>query len=76
MLKQFNSLFSHRYIGDFFMPKLLIKCPACKAIVDTGITVSDLNAFCSSKLEENLKCHSCQSELAWNKDDVLAISFC
>jgi hypothetical protein len=58
------------------MPELLIKCTTCKAIVDTGIKVKDLSAFCSSKFKEKARCIDCKIELAWDKDDVLAISFC
>ena len=60
------------------MPRLLIKCPECKAIVDTGVSM-ELASFCSSELENNtIVCHSytCGKEIVWSKDDVLAMSFC
>lgn len=60
------------------VPQLLIKCPECKAIVDTGVSI-DLAAFCSSKLvNKPAVCtnHTCKAKLVWSKEDVLAISFC
>ena len=58
------------------MPRLLIKCPECKAIVETGFNV-DLASFCTSEFENNkTRCKTCKTEFAWDKDDVLAISFC
>jgi len=60
------------------MPRLLIKCPECKAIVDTGVSL-DLASFCSSKLVNNAAVctnHACKTKLVWSKEDVLAISFC
>ena len=60
------------------MSHLLIKCKECKAIVDTGVSL-DFESFCSSELENYASvCHSetCGRELTWDKDDVLAMSFC
>ena len=60
------------------MSNLLIRCPECKAIVDTGVS-KDLASFCSSKLVNNeAVClnHTCKAKIAWEKEDVLAISFC
>lgn len=58
------------------MPSLLIKCSQCKAIIDTGV-VMDMESFCSSKIENRkLECSSCSEHAVWNKDDVLAVSFC
>jgi hypothetical protein len=60
------------------MANLLIKCPECKAIVDTGISMN-LSIFCTSKLVSNgVVCtnHSCKKKLVWSKEDVIAISFC
>jgi hypothetical protein len=60
------------------MSSLLIKCPKCRAIVDTGIFM-DLASFCSSKLVNNTAVctnHTCETKLVWSKEDVLAISFC
>jgi hypothetical protein len=60
------------------MSNLLIKCPECKAIVDTGVPM-DLASFCSSKLVNNeAVClnHACKAKIVWDKEDVLAISFC
>jgi hypothetical protein len=56
----------------------LIKCPECKAIVDTGVSMS-LSIFCASKLVNNAAVcteHMCKAKIEWDKEDVLAISFC
>ena len=58
------------------MSKLMVKCQNCKAIVYTGISM-DLKSFCSSTLINNAtSCGNCGKQVVWNKDDVLAISFC
>lgn len=60
------------------MSNLLIKCPECKALVDTGVSMN-LSIFCASKLASNgTVCtnHACKKQLVWSKEDVLAISFC
>jgi hypothetical protein len=60
------------------MTNLLIKCPECKAIIDTGVSMN-LSIFCASKLANNgVACtnHACKKQIIWNKEDVLAISFC
>ena len=60
------------------MPRLLIRCPECKAIVDTGVSM-DLYSFCSSKLVDNKAVcsnHTCKTKIDWSKEEVLAISFC
>jgi hypothetical protein len=60
------------------MPRLLIRCPECKAIVDTGVSM-DLVSFCSSKLVNNQAVcsnHTCKTKTVWSKEEVLAISFC
>jgi hypothetical protein len=39
--------------------------------------VMDMESFCSSKIENRkLECSSCSEHAVWNKDDVLAVSFC
>ncbi len=58
------------------MPRLLIKCRECMAIVDTGYDM-DLSTFCVSELEDNkTRCDVCKTDLTWDQDDVLAVSFC
>lgn len=58
------------------MVNLLVKCPKCKAIVSTGMLM-DFASFCSSTLVNNkIQCSNCGTIINWNKDDVLAISFC
>jgi hypothetical protein len=60
------------------IPNLLIKCPECKAIVDTGVSMN-LSIFCVSKLVNNAAVcteHTCKAKINWGKEDVLAISFC
>jgi hypothetical protein len=60
------------------MPRLLIRCPECKAVVDTGVSM-ELAPFCSSKLVKNqaiCSSHTCKTKIVWSKEEVLAISFC
>ncbi|MFX1521648.1 MAG: hypothetical protein ACFFCD_17215 [Promethearchaeota archaeon] len=58
------------------MVNLLVKCPKCKAVVSTGMLM-DFASFCSSTLVNNkAQCGNCKTLITWNKDDVLAISFC
>jgi hypothetical protein len=55
---------------------LLIKCPECRALVDTGVTM-DKDSFCTSEFEERaVECKDFKYKSVWNKDDVQAISFC
>jgi endogenous inhibitor of DNA gyrase (YacG/DUF329 family) len=58
------------------MSRLMVKCSECKAIVDTGVSM-DFVSFCEAKLEaKTLPCYNCKTQIVWNKDDVLATSFC
>jgi hypothetical protein len=60
------------------MSRLLIRCPECKAIVETGLSM-DLASFCTSKLLNNQTVctnHTCKNKIVWGKEEVLAISFC
>ena len=60
------------------MPLFLVRCPECKAIVDTGVPM-ELASFCASKLVNNeAVClnHTCKAKMVREKEDVLAMSFC
>jgi hypothetical protein len=57
------------------MARLFVKCRECRAIVDTGVDM-DLASFCTSEFEDKIRCSVCRTDLDWDKDDVLAISFC
>ena len=55
---------------------LLVKCSECRALVDTGVKM-DKDSFCTSEFEDKtVACNDCRHKSVWNKDDVLAISFC
>jgi endogenous inhibitor of DNA gyrase (YacG/DUF329 family) len=58
------------------LSKLRVKCQKCKAIIYTGISM-DLKSFCASTLKNNTTtCGNCENQVVWDKEDVLAISFC
>lgn len=58
------------------MPELKIKCPKCKKITGTKMSMG-LQSFCSTVLRDNrVNCENCGTMITWNKEDVLAISFC
>ncbi len=56
--------------------RLLVKCPECNAILETDIK-TDFASFCASELQNTkAQCKNCETDFTWDKDDVLAISFC
>jgi len=57
------------------MARLLVKCRESRAIVDTGVDM-DLASFCTSEFENKTRCSVCKTDLDWDNEDVLAISFC
>jgi len=57
------------------MARLLVKCRECRVIEDTGVEL-DFASFCTSEFQIKMRCNACRKDLTWDKDDVLAISFC
>ena len=60
---------------NFMIPYLKVKCPKCKAVVTTTTRMNMQSFRYSGKMRGNVNC-KCSRTILWDKDDVLAISFC
>jgi phage FluMu protein Com len=57
------------------MAELKIKCPRCRHIIGTGVSMT-IKEFCRAPLtNREVECEKCKRIIRWNKEDILAISF-